>query len=252
MKLFLLILTVYIGFIISGVAKAQDPEAYQPISYPALAKMVWRYQTYKTDNDNALDEFIRISNCNLYNKYFENDFLWGNIREGVRRDLDYYSYQLPNRFEIKTAIPLGRYNFDRAAYVVDDAFKMDNAGSIEIPISGEQAPCGTSAIIPGMMKFAADNKFALYEIPVPVNEAEQLLNKIKKYRYEGVFKGSDRTLAARFRISINGVRLLWNKEKSETHGVVFQGQLDEIAFFSDPEMTDLVWRKPFVELENDL
>lgn len=240
--LFVVIFFLFVSF--SAVAEDESKTlSYVSINHNALSKLMWTYGIHDPKNNEILDHYLVINNCDLYTRYKQDEFLWQKIREGARREIDYYAYDYPNRFEITAVVPLERYDFDRSAFIIDKKFSLTNAGAIQIPLLSKDT-CyerGQELLFPKNIKFAADNRFSLTEIPVAPSQAQEILNRIKKYKYKDM--GDVKAVPLKFKIKINGVKS-YELGTYLSH-VVFKGQLDEITFYEDPQMTKPIWKKSF-------
>lgn len=222
---------------------------YIPASYSSLSRLTWRFNMHPLSYDDAIDEYLRITNCPLYQDYFEHDFLWQRIREGVRREIRYYASNFPDRFEMVGGVELGRYDFQSSAFIVPELYRLNKAGFLEIPTNQAfEGACRTtfrSMIFPPFMKLAAENPFTLEKIPVSPEEAKPLIDRLAQYKYKNI--KSTRMAVMRVRVHMTGIREY--KARSIYPELIFKGQLDEIAIFEDPAMTKLIWKKNFKALD---
>lgn len=221
---------------------------YIPASYQSLTRLTWRFNLHPLSDDAAIDDYMRITNCPLYRNYYEHDFLWQRVREGVRRDIRYYSSHFPDRFEMTGGIELGRYDFPTSSFIVPEKYSLSRAGYLEIPIDNVWESICTesyrSRLFPMFIRLSADNPFSLTHIPVPPNEAKPLIERLSTYRYKNVY--TDRMAMMRVRVRMTGIRT-YAPDSISPH-LVYRGQLDEIAIFEDPAMTKLIWKKTFKDL----
>ena len=222
---------------------------YIPASYQSLSQATWRYNMHDISNDAAIDEYIKISNCALYHDYFDHDFLWQRVREGMRREIRYYAGQFPDRFQMIGGIELGRYDFGTSSFLVPENYQLNKAGFLEIPardaFEGACKPARASTVFPPYIRLAADNPFSLLQIPVPPADARPLIERLGKYKYRDIT--SDRMAVMRIRVRMTGIR---EYTPTAIHPrIIFKGQSDDIAIFEDPEMTKLIWQKNFKDLK---
>jgi hypothetical protein len=247
---FLCIVTTFLFVSFSVVADEEKSTTnYEQINYKALSKLMWTYGVHDPKNNEIIDHYLAINNCDLYARYNNDAFLWQRIREGARREIDYYAHDYLNRFEITAVVPLDRYDFEKSAFIITEEFSLANAGAIQVPINGNvESQCNIRdrfSFFPVNVKFAADNKFSLKEIPVSPSQAQEILNRIKKYKYTDL--ESPYAVPLKFRVKINDVRdYKWGAQMSQ---VTFEGQLDDITFYEDPQMTKQIWKKSFKILE---
>lgn len=222
---------------------------YSPSSHVALSKMVWKYNYYNLNNDAVIDEFMGITNCPLYQDYFGNDFLWQRIREGVRRELKFYSSKFDDRFEIIGAIELGKYDFRKSAFDLLPPYQLSNAGMLRMAASENIArACGNAVPydnFPVYYSLLADNPFNLVSVPVSPEQAKPLIDRLSKYNYKGT--QASRLVILRVRVKLSDI--INFKTNTTLSEMIFKGQLDEIAVFEDPKMTKLIWKKTFKDLE---
>lgn len=243
------LLIAIFGFVSSAVAMDVDRLTlrYAPITHVSLSKLMWTYGVHDPKNNEILDHYLAVNNCDLYRQYRKNDFQWERIRAGMRREIDYYAKDYPNRFEIKAVVPLDRYDFERSAFIIDPKFALNNAGSIQIPVDVSENSCADRtafSFFPWNVKFVADNKFSLKEVPVPSSQAQLILERIKKYQYKDL--EGKRAVPLKFEIVIDDVKSL--KNIAGIGHVIFKGQLDTITFYEDPQMMKPIWKKSFKSL----
>lgn len=258
-----IILLAFFLTLFGSVAMAQSDEAsdqdrerkeellglhYIPANFKTFSQLSWRYNLHPTSNDEAIDRYIKIINCGLYETYYGNDFLWQRIREGMRREIQYFSPSFPDRFELTGGIEIGRYDFRRSAFILPDKYKLSRAGYIRLPTEDAyETECsfpGSRTIFPVAMQVAAENPFTFEEIPISPDEAKPLLERLAKYRYRNV--KTNRMAMLRIRLKITGIRHYSNSTLSPS--LTYRGQLDELAVFEDPEMTKPIWIKNFKDL----
>ena len=228
----------------SDTAESSAQTKYIPATHSNLSQLLWKFNVYNVDDDQKLDNFMLTKNCKLYRDHHEDEFIWQNIRQGLKREIEYYSGDYLTSFEVSSYVRLGRYNFNKLAFDIENSFKLYNEGAIIFPFEdyddmGCILPYSTDDF-PIYMKFLPDNRFALTHVPIAPNDANALLKRINKYVYNN--SEGNRNLALRLRIKITSIDDL-NKNKENTQYIVFKGYMDEIAIFEDPEMTIPVWVK---------
>jgi hypothetical protein len=244
MRLFLSLLFILFSFDVS--AEENGKVNYVTATQKSIADLTWRYNFHDMNSNAIIDEYIMLKNCGLYDAYINEDFEWQRIRKGLRNKLKKESASFPDRFEINALIPIGRYDFDLGAFHIQEDAKLDNAGAIILPFDEKlDQKCATkivgSDLFPRFVKFIADNRFSMTHIPVARDKAQSLIATIRKYRYEGY--ENQRVLPVRFRIKVNSIEDY--RKKVIASELILRGQLDEIVFFQDPNMTQEIWSKSF-------
>ena len=148
---------------------------------------MWKFNEYDSDNEKAIDSFLHTKNCKLFDKYYSNEFIWQNIREGFKR-VKYYSSEYPDRLEIVSYLQLGRYNFAQQAFDISELFQLDNQGAIVFLLKIIEMDCDKpyfTTYFPENIMFVPDNKFALTNIPISPDKADALIARVAKYSYNG-------------------------------------------------------------------
>ncbi len=238
---------IFCFFMMSVPIKAQDyASQYNEVTFNGFADLFWKYNVYDVNDGDAVDSYLKLTNCGLFQKYYEDDFLWQIITQGFKRDLSYFASSIPNKYVVTAVMPIERYDFEKSAFIIDPRVALDNAGAIQIPFYQEiQRVCGSEFVdakyFPVKMKFVGDRKFSLKEIPMNSRDANALLDRIRK-NYNKQLE-SNRVVYLRFLITISGVEDFEIDSKSPE--IIFNGTLDELAFFEDPFMTKMIWNKQF-------
>lgn len=222
---------------------------YLPVTYRAISQLTWKFGLHDVSDDKAIDAYMAITNCPLYRTYFDNDFLWQRIREGARREVKFYSPKFPDRFEMTGGLELGRYDFQKSAFIIPSEYQLNRAGNLAVSLGDAHvSDCAVrryAKMFPPTIKLAADNPFSLFEIPVPPKEAKALISRLEKYRYKNI--RNKRMAFMRVRVRMTDISR--HKTTGSFPELTFKGQLDDISVFEDPQMTRLIWSKTFKVLD---
>lgn len=238
--------TLLFMMMMSAPATAQEAVTYEPLSYQSLMSALWKFNYYDPQDRDILDEYARIVNCGLFESYYSDDFEWERVRSGLRREIQYHANSYPDRYFVNALITVDRYDFEKSAFIISSDYKLNNAGSIEMPLPSSPIRCEsnkTYRLFPRDVEFSADNSFSLTEIPVPPDRAQDILNTIAQYRYPEIRHNINKVIPLRFKIKINGIRSI--RQATLGNILTFYGQLDDITFYEDPEMTKPIWGRSF-------
>lgn len=131
----------------STVIKDKYAGQYQKSTVKNLSKLYWLKGILDLENDQAIDSFILINECDYYRKHIKDDFKWEKVRDAARRmileNVDSYS----DKYKIIIPIDLGRYDPDRKGFplVNETAFKELS----RVQVGGNDDPvCGLRWNIP--------------------------------------------------------------------------------------------------------
>ena len=96
--------------VITKPNKSGRDDQYLPTTLENLAKLYWAVGKFTVDDDVAVDNYLRITECPIVLQYFHNDFEWQKIREATRQNLLSHMAGFPRHFEIVEEISLGDYD----------------------------------------------------------------------------------------------------------------------------------------------
>ena len=249
---FLICLLVCFAISCANPVRAQETQDdllnYIPATYENMAFALWAMGAYNVTDDAAVDSYLQVSKCKVFEKYREDDFIWQNIREGARREIVYFAQDYPNRFYIDSLVALGRYDFESAAFKLLPEFQFTNTGTIRFPFYSKNFRiCGSDEYrdyFSRFMSFASDTEYSLLNVPIPPDKANALLAEISNYYYPSLPE-TERLVPIRFEITITGVEIL---DDFYNH-IIFTGDMDRIQVFSNPERTNVIWSKQFKVFE---
>ena len=234
---------LFFSFNVHANEKLDDVLNYIPATHENISFSLWAMNAYDVSNEEAIDAYLKISKCPLFKKYRDDDFIWQNIREGEKRQIEYFADQYPNRFYVDSLLALGNYNFQTYRFELLENFRFTDAGTIRFPFFRMNKPfCGYSMdyadYFSRMMSFKSNTEYALLDIPVAPDKANELLAEIATYYYPRMDR-YDRVVPIRFEITVTGY------DFPDEHNIVLKGDMDRIQVFSDPERTNPIWTKQF-------
>ena len=137
-------------------SETKEETVYYPPTLANFAKTYWRFMKFHTNDDVAIDNFMRISECDLYNEYKHNEFEWSGIREATRNFLEENKKKFPAHYQMVQPVSLGDYDFDRKGFNIVPEHAIEGLKRFEI-VSDEfrGEVCGEKKPIPGYPKTIA-------------------------------------------------------------------------------------------------
>ncbi len=109
-----------------------DDRVYNPANLKNFAELYWAISKFSVDDDEAVDNYLLINECDLYRDYFQNEFEWGNIRERARDELTKKKDTFNTRFEYIQPLKFANYNMDTKQFYIWEPYKIFGARSFEI------------------------------------------------------------------------------------------------------------------------
>ena len=221
-------------------------EYYSP-SVQNLSKMYWKKKTLDLKNDVAIDNFLRINECNLYEDFFTDDFEWDRIRNAARRMLEANQDSFPERFKFLLPVELGRYDSERKGFPLENNTAFIDLRRVEMGGGDNSGTiCGVKHTIdfyPRNIVLALSNPFNFEFLPVDEHVAQAFLirRKYDDFKVDNALRlqGFDRIAYARLRVYLSSYQGQARGKDNTTLAVMF-GKIEGIDFFEDPYETKLL------------
>jgi len=249
--LFILLITVFATIsLVSASDKTRVEELlqvqYLPINYNAMANMEWKFNTLNVGNYSAIEDYIAITNCPLYSRYYTNDFLWQRIKEGVKRQLGYYAPQFTDRYEIISAIDLGRYDFQKAAFILPEDSQLRNVAYFTLGrINSLGTVCDRDIKeFPVIFSAVMNTPINLDNVPVTTEIAKSIIEKNNNSS-----NPNKRMAVMRLRLKILDILPDEKSSAALYTETKFRTEVDEIAIFENTRSNTPLWEINFKDLK---
>lgn len=112
--------------------KTPSRYVYELPSTAALGHLYWAVNMYKLEDDTAVDEFMRLNECEIYKNFFSDEVEWADIRDATREFLRENKEDFPTRFEFVLPLMLLDYDEKRKAFEIRDKFKINSLRRFEL------------------------------------------------------------------------------------------------------------------------
>lgn len=127
---------------------------------PTVAKfsqLYWALSKFDLKDDQAVDNYMMINECDIYRDYFHNEFEWQNVREASRNFLKNNKSRFPLRFEIMQPLKFGEYDLKKKRFDVLPLYQIKGIRRFEVYAQDSDTPiCGFNnnidsrgAMVPG-------------------------------------------------------------------------------------------------------
>ena len=217
-------------------------EDYVPTTLDNLSRLYWALARLDINDDEAIDHYLMIHECELYTQFYFNDLDWHNIREAARREIFRKLPEFKRTFEAFIPVELERYNTDEEYFGVAETSVIDSKTRFQIEINRADSPiCGFDREIPNYprnIELVISRPFSLHRVPVKKDIADEFI-KIIAEKYENVahtkrMRLYKRTAYMRVKFSVMSYRGLSRGQNGSLMASVF-GRIDGLEFYADPE-----------------
>lgn len=157
--------------------KAPSRYIYETPTVKALSHLFWAVNMYKIEDDEAVDEFMRVNECEIYKNFQSDELEWKEIRDATREFLRENKEDFPTRFEFVMPLKLKDYIEKREAFEIQDFYKISSLRRFELIASDYRyaLPCQRDHMIvkgyPRAMVLEFSRPFNLIYVPVPQQKA---------------------------------------------------------------------------------
>jgi hypothetical protein len=210
---------------------------YVPPTYDNIARVLWALDMKDLFDDKAVDGYLQIAECDLFQKFYSNEFRWKKIREGTRDYLEKYKSKFSRRFEYVQPIFLDRYDFALKGFPVMPDQQFVGTTRLQFSANSEGATKCRGVVLRNFSGYPSGailnlrTPFNLSFVRVPEVLAKEYLKMVENI---AIKPGEGRPAFIRFRIRVDQ----FLNEESLDHGSFanFSGALDKIEVFADREL----------------
>lgn len=220
-----------------GIPRRIVENTYTQVTYENLYKLAWSYDAFSAANEEALNVYLIITECNLYNKFFENEFEWEKIKVATREFIGANKNKIPRYYEYVQPIYMGRYDYSLQGFPILDAKEFKGQKNLQFAnYQGGDTSCGRFNLdnvkYPSTGVLSISSPLNLSFIRVPLNLAQQYIEWRSK---QGNLNEVKRQAYIRYRIRIDD----YDGIKQYSAGVNafnFQGKLMRLDVFADKDL----------------
>lgn len=105
---------------------------YNNATLENLSKMYWRLGAFDMQDDLAVGNYVKITDCNIYTNFINDDLEWSKIINTVRSELEEARGEFPLNFQFLIELNLGRYDPQRGGFPLMNKTGFTDAKRIEV------------------------------------------------------------------------------------------------------------------------
>ena len=105
---------------------------YAKSSPQNLSKLYWRLHVFDDGDDRAVDNYMLLNECQIYQDNINNEFEWSIIRDTARKMLKQKRDTFPLKFSFILPVELGEYDPIRGGFPLSDRFNYQNIRRLEV------------------------------------------------------------------------------------------------------------------------
>lgn len=176
---------------------------YIPLTYENL---IYIYLVLGKKNDRfddaEIDDFLKLTECNLYNKFYKDDIAWEEIRNAARSKLDRLKNDFPTTIFVAMPFQLDRYELEKGAFMLTPATAFPKSSVLPVRVESGATNPGCS------ISFRMDNLFPsdfilTLDVPILLTSLQMSRSQAQALLENKDFQSSDRTLYLKLYITLN-------------------------------------------------
>ncbi len=205
-----------------------------------ISKLYWNKRALVEANDKAIDNFMLINECAIYEKFFNDDFEWQRVREAGRKMLKEKKTGFSSKFKMVVPIDLGRYDMMRKGFPLINKTAFKDLRRIEIGgNSNHHTVCGNDHIIehyPRNLILILNKPFSYEFVALDEHIAQAF---IIRQKYDKIAIPKELQNKHYDRLAFARIRITFSDYQGETRGsdnfplAIMFGRLDGIDIFED-------------------
>lgn len=231
------------------------PEDYIKPTWGDLLRTMIRFNAIDLGDDNLLDGYAAVAECELYSFYYKDDFKWNQVRKSIRQSTEMNLSNYPVYYHFDTELQLDRYDFRDKIYRFQEKSIINKVNLFRIyDVIGSSCGDEATRFMPRSFQAAADTTINMAGLPLAPADAQALLRQMNEdknsERYVFMRVNMTVTYIARLHREVKDVRAgginrntiyYFQSREGDTRLIRFDVRLDSINFYEDPKMTKLVY-----------
>lgn len=230
-------------------------EAFAEPTLETIVQALIRYGALDVKEDKVMDLYGGVMVCDLYQEFYPNDFKWNKIRSYLREQIKKEVAFFPTGFRYDTELQLGKYDFKEKMYRFSRETAQFDANIFVLSTNFDDDCRPQDGLkLPNTFKLVLKDPVTIEGLAMD-EEAGKILFKHLDER-----NNPDHLIYTRFNIGITYVapflqhKILTGGETNQdfrrgegaivttTSDIRFDGYLDSVEYYEDPEYTRLIYR----------
>lgn len=244
--------SIYTDYMDNDVNEDQHNDGYIKPSFERLSQLYWALAMFDLEDDQAIDGYLMLHECDLYKQFFMRDFELAELRKVTRESIVHNLASFPTKFEIFMPVGLDRYDVSSKQFKIFEKSEFVNAKKLDVSRNGFSRRICSSNDVP---KYARNfilyfnRPFTLTEIPMPPETAQEIIDfaEVDQKKLQGGkhFEFKDyspfqRIVFLRLKVTMNQYKAMERNLSDATVPVIF-ATIDGYQIYFDKERTMLIY-----------
>lgn len=226
-------------------------DGYVIPTFKNLSKLYWSLALFDLADNQAIDGYLMINQCDMYTKYYNSDFELESLREATRQSIQQSLTTFPMKFEIMIPVGLDRYNIGTEKFALDPRSQLIGARRLEIAVNSEfGAICNGQTDVPKYPRnfiLSLSRPLTVTEIPVDPEVAQVYIEQADKeaptHGYRGAFSKFSRVAYLRLTVKMNQFKGYSKPDNNTPSMAEVFGAIDGFEMYGDRDKTLLMFNQ---------
>lgn len=158
---------------VEGTPQSTRQYLYEKATLKNLANLYWAMGYADIANDQHIDHYLKITECEIFRKFISSEFEMKEIRDATRKFIVDNRNEFSTRFELVQEVLLRDYDLKRRAFKIDPRFQIQSVRRFEMVTSEDifAATCAQKGkdrmVFPPGLILEFSRPFTLTYVPVP-------------------------------------------------------------------------------------
>ena len=136
--------TTKLWFLHNGNEATDAPQdGYHDTSVENLSKLYWALGMLDEKNDTAVEQYLFINECDMFNKFSSDPEQWASLKEATRQMLCRGKANFLTRFEVLLPVPIATYDTAKKEFTVDPEVGLTNLQKLDVSSNAGADVCGS-------------------------------------------------------------------------------------------------------------
>lgn len=236
---------------------------YEEITLDKLSRLYWKLQKLDINNDEDVDNYLMINECEIYKEYRFNELEWNGIRKKARVSLKENVGTFPDRFKFTQPLRFGEYNAETKIFSLLPEYEINGMRKFEVLANDYETPICMQRQAQNIARY---ERALLIELTQPINLAGVPMTKLKAEKYiadkykdfnavadtsktkEVLYSYRDAYLV--MKIKVMAYKGHMYVENMAERAIVY-ALLEGFEIYSDQDQTDLLYFENFIREDGD-
>ncbi len=237
---------------------------YESPVIKTFAYLHWAISMLDIKDDENIDTFLKITECDIYRKYKADEFEWEKIRSATRDYLNNNKADFPVRFELGVPLKLGEYNKEKSYFEIQKSSQVKSVRLFEMVATDSWSPlCGDPRAYIGKyyngLILELSRPFSLTSVPVDNEKAQKIIEEKNVIYQEYLKKLTDPKFDQQMLLDLRDA-YLYMYIKIFTYKGPYEGPVDEkrlalgqalavvegFEIFEDRERKNLLYSRNYI------